>query len=607
MTSLPSLGNRPRPTTSARRKPLPRPARYRPLLETLEERTLLAAAFLAPPPQVVTFTALTAFAGTGRDASQAINDFLRSAPAHSVVELPPGVYTVKHPIVVPKPLTLTTQGLENAPKCNFTGDTGCAEILADPEFEGAPGLLYSDQDGVRIDHLVFDGNKNLRTGANVQRCRDGDSLYGVNLFLRGSFAVTNSVSRNALCGSGLCVPGVSHDIQIVNNTFAFNGVHNGLFADGLSIEDGVRAEVLDNEFIDGGTDVTLILGGGRDCKIQGNVFRYGPSFSGGAFAALMLHAWPYSSGDYTGADVSGNVIDGGPNRRAGFGLLIGSAPWYPSNPHGAHVHDNTITNVQMGLSVDRGTGIQLDHNTVTNSGGGLTYTVFGRRPTSAYNISPTSQVDLSADPDPGKYTHTTLAGNIPNWLNSPEAATEDGNLDLRDYFTNLYVGYAGRLPGPGEVAWWVSHAEGMSLPGLFQAFIRSPEVRQHAGPAAGQDVRPGSLPVRGDLVEVLVAQALAAQSAESTLAPGLGSPPPASGADPLGAAEERGTLETGGERAVIAGLIAAAEGKTIWVAGVNRTSSPRGPEPGGGDDGVAVLDEALGAPVSGRNADRLFN
>src|SRR5262249_39095137 len=148
----------------------------------------------------------------------------------------------------------------------------------------------SDQEGVTIDHLVIDGNKNLRRGANVQMCLAGDNTYGTNIFLLGSFTFTNSVSRNALAGSGLSVPGKSHDVTIRDNTFAFNGVHHGLFADGLTVHDTVHADILNNTFINGGTDVALILGGARDSRIQGNQIRVGPNYSGGSFAGLMLHA-----------------------------------------------------------------------------------------------------------------------------------------------------------------------------------------------------------------------------------------------------------------------------------------------------------------------------
>jgi hypothetical protein len=210
--------------TTTRQSRAPRRARYRPFLELLEDRMVLASSVGAAPPPVITFSALAAYNGTGQDASAVINAFLAAVPAHAVVELPPGVYTVRHSIVLPKPLTLTTQGLENAPKCDYADPAGAAEILADPGFEGNTGLLYSDQDGTRIDHLVFDGNKSLRTGPNVQQCLAGDNTFGTNLFLSGSFAFTNSVSKNALSGTALSVLGKSHDITIVNNTFAFNGV-----------------------------------------------------------------------------------------------------------------------------------------------------------------------------------------------------------------------------------------------------------------------------------------------------------------------------------------------------------------------------------------------
>ena len=56
-----------------------------------------------------------------------------------------------------------------------------------------------------------------------------------------------------------------------------------------------RFTVIDN------TDVDLIFGGCRNCMISDNKISHTDDFSGSSFAALMIHAWPSTSGDFTGS------------------------------------------------------------------------------------------------------------------------------------------------------------------------------------------------------------------------------------------------------------------------------------------------------------------
>ena len=48
----------------------------------------------------------------------------------------------------------------------------------------------------------------------------------------------------------------------------------------------------------------------------------------------MIHKWSNSSGDYSGTDISGNVVDGGPNRNIGSGIYVASEGWYNETPYG---------------------------------------------------------------------------------------------------------------------------------------------------------------------------------------------------------------------------------------------------------------------------------
>ena len=55
----------------------------------------------------------------------------------------------------------------------------------------------------------------------------------------------------------------------------------------------------------------------------------------GAFAGLLVHGWPNTSGDYAGtADHPATPIDCGPSRRCGFGLGVGGRAWYVSPTSG---------------------------------------------------------------------------------------------------------------------------------------------------------------------------------------------------------------------------------------------------------------------------------
>lgn len=83
-----------------------------------------------------------------------------------------------------------------------------------------------------------------------------------------------------------------------------------------------------------------------------------------------MHAWPLTSGDYTGTVISGNTIDCGPARRCGFGLGVGGRAWYASPTFGGLIAGNTITRAQIGINVDDATGpVTMRGNTVSLSGG----------------------------------------------------------------------------------------------------------------------------------------------------------------------------------------------------------------------------------------------
>jgi hypothetical protein len=360
------------------------------------------------------------------DSSPVIQDCIDRTAAGAVLALPPGRYRVKHSIVVPSPINLGTRGrIESDPPCDVdNADSGCFEMIADPEFvtpsKAQAGLVWVSPAATRttMDHLVFNGNNAARLQSEAATGCTGltDNYYGYNVTVAADgVRLLNSVSRNALCGTGMEIDG-KNKLILTKNIFAYNGIHGltGLWADGLTVTDAVGSVISDNTFIDN-TDVDFILGGCVDCTIQRNLVEHSDRYESSSYVAMMLTVWaapafPSSSGDFTGADIAHNGIDCGPGKRCGFGLDIGidfccgaGGPLY-----GGDVHDNTIRNAQEGFNVSHTTDIMHIYNNLVTDSGGSFITSCGPMDLGNYNISTNSVVDLTGDGVPaGSYTHET--------------------------------------------------------------------------------------------------------------------------------------------------------------------------------------------------------
>lgn len=362
-----------------------------------------------------------ALVGTDQDARPAIQGCIDSAPAGGIVELPAGVYRVDGAILISQaPITLRTEGADiTSPRCERINHS-CAELSASTSFADAGGLLQVASAGTIVDHLVLNGNKEARRfTASGQSCADGSNSHGFNMRLQGDgCTVSNSVSHSALCGTGLEVSGAFNKVVVWRNTIAGNGVHGaqGMWADGLTVHDYASSTFAENVFVDN-TDIDFILGGCQGCFIHDNTITHSPDFDGGAFAALMLHAWPggATSGDYTGSDTSGNVIDCGSDRRCGFGLYIGPDAWYDADTFGGTVHHNTITRAEQGLLIDDAHHMEVYNNHVTDPAAS-TVASCGVRATTAYSMGDSSvAIDTSLDTMGTIYTSADWDGCIPNW------------------------------------------------------------------------------------------------------------------------------------------------------------------------------------------------
>jgi hypothetical protein len=406
-------------------------------------------------------SALAALNGSSADASGVLQGCLDNAPATSTLELPPGKYDIAHQIHITKPLTLRTQGkTDSMARCDLDDPT-CAQLIADPNFSQQWGVLTiganpptpgGSLQNVTLDHIIINGNNKARWNgpAGVQLAPPIlNSGIGHNLmvFDCSNCRFTNNVLKYGLSATAFGYnfvwpaqgyPAVhNHDVIITNNLIAYNGVHDRSlsWSDGLTMHDGDHFIITANTFIDN-TDGQFITGGCTNCIIQRNTLTNSGTFEGGSYVAFNLQAWIYpltngtqtSSGDYTGTDISNNIIDCSPNQRCGFGMYLGDAAWGftpPGTITGGHIHDNQITNAEQGLNVDTFQGVLFEHNSISNSGG-MHYTNRGQRLMGACNIAPGAQIT---------FTNNSIALSqctserwdtpfeIPNWWLVPAAGT----------------------------------------------------------------------------------------------------------------------------------------------------------------------------------------
>jgi hypothetical protein len=314
------------------------------------------------PATAPSCAAVATLAGDRQDAGPALQACLDATPAHGTVVLPAGRYRIATPVHIRRAVTLTTRGLaRTAPSC-FANEQRCALLhlaISPAATTGGIMPLEVTSDAVRLDHLVFQGTRLSDPAGSAKRCAVEvlRPMAGGVRIAGNAVVVTRSVFRDMGCYTALEY-GTGVGAVITDNAFVGNGTHNVLlgWADGLTIHTARKFRVSGNRFHDN-TDVQLIFGSCVDCTVTQNVFTHGGTAAGGSFAELMLHAWPKAtSGDYTGTQVTRNRIDCGTKRRCGFGIMIGSAPWYAAPAFGGAVTDNRVRGAMLALNVDTLTG-----------------------------------------------------------------------------------------------------------------------------------------------------------------------------------------------------------------------------------------------------------
>lgn len=348
------------------------------------------------------------------DASEALEDCIERTQPLGALALRPGVYRIERSLVIDKPITLSTAGLIGDPRgCAELPAHACATLLLNPQSPRASGKVMPLE--VRGDRVTLDHLRVVGSGISAQaRARCGTPALrplGGGIRVSGTdFSLRKSVLRSFACYTAVEVISAAYGPRIENNVIGPNGDHRpgGIWADGVTIHDTADAVVAGNLFIDN-TDVQLILGGCRSCRIQNNRFRHSGSFSGASFAELMLHSWPTTSGDFTGSVVTGNDIDCGAWRRCGYGIMIGAEPWYSGRARGGAVTGNRVSNALMALNVDALTGpMEIRSNYVRNSGG-RHRSDCGTRDWPAANIAPASVGMIQGDPTDAKEASISTA------------------------------------------------------------------------------------------------------------------------------------------------------------------------------------------------------
>ncbi len=297
-------------------------------------------------------------------ADASLQDVLDRAPAGARVLLAPARYVLTRPLAIRTRVELATQG---APDC---AAGGCA-VLALRMAGARPGerAITVTAGGTVLDHLVVEGDRADPARDDAQTCAGPrrPSMGGLGI-TAANVAIHDVTITGVSCYSATVADAGVRGLHFEHNRVIGNGTHDAraMWADGLTVTDGADDVIRGNLFRND-TDVALVLGGCRGCQVVDNRIE---QTDAAAFAGLLVHAWPATSGDYTGTVVSGNTIDCGPDKLCGVGLGVGGRAWYISPTSGGVIAGNRIVGAAIGINVDDATGpVTMRDNTVADSGG----------------------------------------------------------------------------------------------------------------------------------------------------------------------------------------------------------------------------------------------
>jgi hypothetical protein len=286
--------------------------------------------------------------------------------------------------------------------CLEAGGPPCVVFRADDNLSVARGFMrYGVTTAVVLDHVVLDGNRARRlASAAAATCASGTNGAGFNASTGGCVGCSflRSGSARALCGTGFEWRG--DQATVTRSVFRENGDHvtTNMWSDGLTLLQSNGAHVTGNRFVDN-SDVDLIFGGGTTSTLTGNTVFH---VRQGSFAGLMLDNFNGgTSGDFTGTVVSGNSLNCGA-LLCDYAIELGPHPWYLSaNVIGGTVSGNTAFGGKFGINCE-GAGtvaspMVVTQNTLGASPSSASF-LCGTRPSTAFNISPDSHVDVQGGP-----------------------------------------------------------------------------------------------------------------------------------------------------------------------------------------------------------------
>lgn len=348
---------------------------------------------------------LRGLANTQNDASPSVAACISRLPDYATLHLQPGEYHLRTPLIVSRPIAIETKAQKLTGACRKGDSAGCAVFVLDTmskQFAHGVMPIEITAPDVTLRTIAVIGSNARSLDWQKQIClNEGTRPLGGGIRVRGSgFRLQGALVRNVSCYSALEIVGSAKNPSILDNTIGPNGTHNvqQMWSDGITIQDTDGARVEGNHFLDN-TDVQLIFGGCRNCIIRANTFRHSNAFSHASFAELMLHAWPNTSGDFTGTITSLNDIDCNRAKRCGYGIMIGGEPWYPALTFGGTILNNRVANALLALNVDKLTGPMTITGNVIKRSGGIANSDCGRKTWPAINISPLSLRLIRTDID----------------------------------------------------------------------------------------------------------------------------------------------------------------------------------------------------------------
>jgi len=457
--------------------------------ELSDDQTVSKATVATAKPKC-NLAKLISMRGTEKDAAPILKACIKATPDKGTFEIPRGTYTLHSYLTVNRGITLTTAGVNVlSPECDLT--SSCAVLQAAKTMNGKLGkdpvgfLFQISGKETTIHHLVFDSRKQVRSDRDKDLCATNGLIGWVgNWETCTDCTFTKNVVKNALCSSNIVV-GNAIRSTITHSTFSNAGTHGSRVADGLTILHAKDSNISFNQFSNN-SDIDLVLGECPNCVIEMNrVTHYdnpaGDPWLSSSFGGIFLNAWPGTSGDYTGAVVRDNYIDGGPNKSIGQGLAFGTYQWRsiftpdpamiaigwtypPRDTRGFTAYNNFVTNTQAGIvinaDVKAGT---VGDNFASGSTGNNECIVKGGhfRDLYSYVVSPGAQVSFTGKKVGGAfYASADYLNQYPN--DGPGCRPKNINLKpapdatgASRIFTHImhamYQQYLGRQAEPAAV------------------------------------------------------------------------------------------------------------------------------------------------------------